>query len=256
MSPSGIVNGRPVTCQNAPFNVNIGGGQSAWFQCLPTTVPVPANAFGCSNCFGFNYTDPYGSYQDTSSEFVTQQDCVGSDNTAQGQATSWEQSYTPTVGPQLVSESVWTDTISCSPAINQHGTTVTGSAWGHVRAEGFDPADAKVSALMQLDGLLPSGYVWKSSGTTISSTSCSPTWTTPASGSTAFTVTCMDSDVATQLWTPSSEQQLAASLAGLPLNQAVQVCDTKTHSVCQISVKGGNGKTLPLSASSIAIVVT
>lgn len=256
VSPVGSVNGQTVTCQNAPFNVNIGGGQSAWFQCVPTLAPVPANAFSCSNCFGFNYTDPNGSYQDTSAEYVTQQDCVSAENTAQGQATSWEKSYTPNVGPQLVTESVWTDTISCSPAVNQHGTTVTGSAWGHVRAEGFNASDAQTAALTQLDAQLPKGYVWKSSGTATSSASCTPTWTAPASGSTTFTVTCVDSDVAAQVWTATSEQQLAASLVGMPLSQAIQTCNAATHSVCHIALSGGNGQTMPLGASSMTFKVT
>lgn len=256
ITPYGSVNGVTVACQNAPFPVNLSGGQSAWFQCVPTVISVPAFAFNCSTCFGFSYANPSGSYQDTSNEYVTQQDCSSALSAAQGQATTWEASYVPNAGPQLVAVTTWTDSLSCSPAVNQHGTTVTGYAWGHVGAEGFNPPDAKTAALAILNAELPTGDVWKSSGTSSSAVSCTPTWTIPAGGSTTFTVACQATDQAIKVWTTTAEQQLVSSLTGLTLVQAVQLCDGITQSTCQITLTGGNGQTLPSVSSSISVSVT
>ena len=146
---------------------------------------------------------------------------------------------------------------TCSPAIGQAGTSVTGGAKANYSAIGYHPSDALAVASQRITALLPSDDYWSSGPST-----CTPS--ASANGTSSIQVTCSDTGTATFDWRSTSPlgqshaSNLLTQLTGQTVTSATSTCNDTTGVVassCTIATSGGSAW-MPTNAGVISISVS
>ncbi len=191
---------------------------------------------------------------------VTYTDCHNAINSAESKAQSAANSAISSAlsGWSVVGKSISADqnAWTCSPAIGQAGSSVTGGARANYAAIGYHPSDAQTVASQRITALLPGDDYWSSSPST-----CTPS--ASANGTSTITITCSDAGIATYDWRSSStvgqghQAALLGSVSGQTTTAATSTCNSTIGIVansCSISTAGSSGW-MPTSSTSITLLV-
>lgn len=218
-------------------------------------------------CSGVNIDGPCsfswwnsGAFTSSGHATVTDADCHNALNAAESRAQSTANSNISSAlsGWTIVGKSISADqnAWTCSPAIGQAGTSVTGGARATYSAIGYHPSDAQSIASQRINALLPSDDYWSSGPST-----CTPS--ASANGTSSINVTCSDSGTATYDWRGSSLGQshsaaLLSQFTGQTVTSAKAACNNTPGVVagsCVITTSGGSAW-MPTSTSAITLSVS
>ena len=251
-------NGSNIGCDNNPLDIFFNAGQTVWYQCTLPANEAPAGSF--NGFFGSGNTR-YATYLNPSSSYwvpmITSADCQRAEGGAIQAAQGWVANY-QYPGDSIVTLKTHVGGASCNPAPGTNATTTTGYATGHVDSyEVYKSSDAQAAALAALNATVSAPWTMKS-GTL---TTCSPTWDNLSGVN--FTISCQDGAVFLYAWSSAHVQALASQLASCnggtcPVATANGICASYPGVAaggCAINVTGGDGQTMPGSATNVAIQV-
>jgi hypothetical protein len=249
---------QPVTLLAGQTNPNI--------PCfIPLTSPssIPAGTIhGTVSVTSVTYTQPSpltgnGGYD------VLDSDCQSALGTSHSQGTTWAQGWI--AGRTIPSGWRWAraqalisfsgDT--CSPSVGTLQSApfnFTASTTASVQNSAFNPAAAQSLAASRRDGMLPSGYQWKSG----SRSTCTPSVSGVVSNGNV-TLSCSDGGMAVYVWSEAQSSALAAKVAGQTKTTALSICNGWTgvrSGSCAITIQGGDGTVLPADPKSVTVTVT
>jgi hypothetical protein len=248
---------QPVTLLAGQTNPNI--------PCfIPLTSPssIPAGTIhGTVSGTSVTYTQPSpltgnGGYE------VLDSDCQSALATVHGQGTTWAQGWI--TGQIIPSGWRWAraealirisgDT--CTPSVGtlQSGPfSFTASTIASVQNSAYSPAAAQSLAASRRDGMLPSGYQWKSG----SRSTCTPSVGGVASNG-KVTLGCSDGGTAVYVWSDAQSSALTGKVAGQTKAKALSICNgwkgVRSGS-CAITIQGGDGTVLPADPKTVTVTV-